>query len=380
MKRGLLLLLAVTLLATPQVANAALTLTLAPVAQNAARGSELVFSGTLTNTSGTDRVFLNDLQATFAGGAGAMLTLGANSFFAHVPGILFPGEIYAGVLFRVSLNGRAPAGDYGGTIVVKGGVDIAASVDLAVAQFSVFSPEVSIVASDASASEFGPDPGTVTVSRTGGTDLPLSVAYSISGSANNGVTFAALPTSTIIPAGAASVPLAVTPLPDNLAQGDRAAIFTLAPSGTFNLSAMVSASVTIHDKPADQWRFEKFGAEANSPDAQDLADWEKDGIPNLLEYGLDLDPKAAAANAYPQPDASAGYLIFSYVPNLAATDLTYAVRACADLVSWSTAHLESVNVANPIPPHRVTVRYNLPIDSLDRIFFKLDVTRSEGPP
>lgn len=374
------ILLAVVLLAMPPAAEAAVTLALAPAAQNAARGTQLVFSGTLTNTSGTEKAFLNDLHATFAGGAGAVLALEPNAFFANVPGILLPAETYTGVLFRVTLSAAAAPGDYTGTITVKGGVNIVAGGDLASAPFTIFSPAVSVVATDASASEFGPDPGAITISRTGGTDLPLSVPYTLSGSAANGTTYAALPTSAIIPAGAPAVAIPVTPLPDNLAQGDRTATLSLAVSTAFNPGAAVTAAVTIHDKPADQWRLEKFGAAANDPEAQDLADWERDGVKNLVEYGLNLDPKAATANALPQTDPSSGYATFSYVPNLAATDLIYSVEACADLVNWSTAHLESVLVANPVPPSRVTVRYDIPITAQERIFFRLNVTRLGGAP
>ncbi len=380
MKIGLALLIAVVLIVAPCPVEAAVTLALAPAAQNAARGTQVVFSGTLTNPSGTEKVFLNNLQATIAGGSGAVLALKPNPFFANVPGILLPGETYTGVLFQMDIGASASAGDYAGTIVLKGGTDLVASGDLASAGFTIFSPAVSIVATDPSASEFGPDPATITIARTGGTDLPLTVSYAISGSAGNGTTYAAIPASTVIPVGAPSVAIAVTPLPDNLAQGDRTATLTLVASSAFNPGAAVTASVSIHDKPADQWRLEKFGAAANDPEAQDLADWERDGIKNLVEYGLDLDPKVATTNALPESALTGGYPTFSYVPNLAATDLSYTVEACADLASWSSAHLESVNVPNPIPPHRVTVRYDLPITSLDRIYFRLKVERVGGPP
>lgn len=165
MKRAFALLLALGLLALP--ASAALTLTLAPAAQNAARGTELVFTGTLTNTSATDKVWLNDIQASLQGSAAAYVVLKTNDFFAHVPGILLPGEIYTGPLFRLALGSGAPAGDYAGTIVLAGGADIFATGTLASAGLTVLSPDVTILATDASASEFGPDAGTFTVRGPG---------------------------------------------------------------------------------------------------------------------------------------------------------------------------------------------------------------------
>ena len=134
MKRALAILLALVLLAAARL-NAAVTLTLAPAAQEAEHGPELVFSGTLTNTSATDKVFLNDIHATFAAGAETWLVLQTNDFFANVPGILLPGETYTGPLFRVTLSAAAPPGDYTATIIVKGGADIFAGAELASADF-----------------------------------------------------------------------------------------------------------------------------------------------------------------------------------------------------------------------------------------------------
>src|SRR5439155_846720 len=51
---------------------------------------------------------------------------------------------------------------------------------------------VTVVASDANASESGPDSGTFTVSRTGSTTAALTVKYSLGGSAANGSDYATL--------------------------------------------------------------------------------------------------------------------------------------------------------------------------------------------
>jgi len=232
------ILVAFVLLAAARLA-AAVTLTLTPAVQNSARGPELVFSGTLTNTSATDNAFLNDLQATFTGNAGAFLALNSNAFFANVPGILLPGETYTGVLFSVTLSAAASPGDYAGTIFVKGGADIFASGDLASAGF--------------------------------------------------------------------------------------------------------------------------------------------DGTKCLLEYALNLDPRVANPGLPLLPVMAGGYLTISYVPNSAATNLTYAVEASGDLVHWGTANVETVVIANPQPSNRVTVRY-VPIGPINRIFLRLSVTRTNGGP
>ncbi|MCX5673137.1 MAG: DVUA0089 family protein [Planctomycetota bacterium] len=76
-------------------------------------------------------------------------------------------------------------------------------------------PEVSVAATDPSASEIGPDPGTFTISRTGPTNTALEVQFTIAGStADSGVDCADLGDYVIIPIGASSVTLTVAPVID----------------------------------------------------------------------------------------------------------------------------------------------------------------------
>ena len=73
---------------------------------------------------------------------------------------------------------------------------------------------VTIVASDPSASEIGPDTGTFTVSRTGPTNNDLLVFYHADGTAAPGVDYQALPGHVTIPAGASAADITVTPISD----------------------------------------------------------------------------------------------------------------------------------------------------------------------
>src|SRR6185503_14192376 len=77
-------------------------------------------------------------------------------------------------------------------------------------------PLVSVVLTDLIASESGPDSGTFTVSRTGSTASALTVNYSLSGTAINGVDYQQLSGSVTIPAGADSAPVVVRPVDDTL--------------------------------------------------------------------------------------------------------------------------------------------------------------------
>lgn len=130
------------LLCWSQAALADLTLTLNPVAQPVSAGAEALFTGTLTNTSTTDRVFLNDISASFTADPQTNTALSSNAFFANVPGIMLPGESYSGPLFRISLSSTSPATNYTGSITFLGGADITAGSTLASTAITVLATPV----------------------------------------------------------------------------------------------------------------------------------------------------------------------------------------------------------------------------------------------
>ena len=245
-----------TLLLLAASAKAALTVSVAPASRVAAPGAEIVFEGTLTNTSATERVFLNDITATIPGS----IALKTNAFFSNVPGILLPGETYTGPLFSVKLNAAAPAADYSGTITLSGGATIDSAATLA------------------------------------------------------------------------------------------------------------STSVTILATPISQWRYQTFGVAADEPAASDLADWDRDGTANLLEYALGTDAKTASAQ--PAPVVASNHLTLSFAP--IAPDVAYLVQASTDLIQWSTANVELVL---PSLPGITTYRYTAPVGTPGAVFLRLRVTR-----
>src|SRR5262245_49858217 len=73
-------------------------------------------------------------------------------------------------------------------------------------------PTVTIAATDAAASEIGPDAGTFTITRTGSTATSLIVFFTIGGTATNNGDYTFIYSSVSIPAGAPSVPVVITPV------------------------------------------------------------------------------------------------------------------------------------------------------------------------
>ena len=78
--------------------------------------------------------------------------------------------------------------------------------------------------------------------------------------------------------------------------------------------------------PLQVWQRVNFGANWNTAAiAGDTADPERDGLGNLLEYGLASDPNAATLAAAPQMSVLGGKLALTFTRNTAATDLTLTV-------------------------------------------------------
>jgi acetyl esterase/lipase len=87
---------------------------------------------------------------------------------------------------------------------------------------------VRVVATDASASEVGTGTAAFTVSRTGSTASPLTVRWAPGGTARIGTDYSlAAPWSVVIPAGAASASLTLTPVNDLLVEGEETAMVKL---------------------------------------------------------------------------------------------------------------------------------------------------------
>jgi hypothetical protein len=199
-------------------------------------------------------------------------------------------------------------------------------------------PTVSVTASDPLAKESGLAAGAFTLTRAGDTSGPLTVQFTVGGSATSGADFAPLGTSAVIEAGQASKILPVTPLADTLAEGPETVALSLAASAAYVLGTPASAAVTIDDLPIDNWRFAHFGVNANNPAmAGDLIDWEGDGATTLLEYATGTSPLLADA-ALPVLGSEPGFLTLTYRRALAATDVLFGIEETLDFANWTDAN------------------------------------------
>jgi lysophospholipase L1-like esterase len=200
-------------------------------------------------------------------------------------------------------------------------------------------PTVTLWATDAQASRFGPAPGSFTVSRSGATNLPLIVQLTIAGTASNGIDYLAIPTSLVLPAGVATTNLAVQPLPATQPVGDQTAMIALASNVDYVVGDLHAAAIAIQDVPLNAWRLRWFGANATNPAvAGNNASPAGDGVPNLLKYALGLDPLQPTNRAWMQFDVGPdGYFELTYTrPDPAPADIGYEVETSSNLVVWCT--------------------------------------------
>jgi hypothetical protein len=108
-------------------------------------------------------------------------------------------------------------------------------------------PTLSLTTQDNAASERNLDPGRFTINRTGSTAQALTVNLAWSGTASNGLDFAAQPTTVVIPAGQSSVVLMLTPLDDSVAELAETATLTLQVGDGYALVGTLAGTVTISD-------------------------------------------------------------------------------------------------------------------------------------
>jgi len=109
-------------------------------------------------------------------------------------------------------------------------------------------PTVTIAASAPNAYEQGLVPGTFVITRAGETVDPLTVTYTIGGTAVNGSDYAAIQSTAIIPAGAASVAIEITPLGETLTE-EETVVLTLATDFGYSVGGAGAATVTLSESP-----------------------------------------------------------------------------------------------------------------------------------
>ena len=119
--------------------------------------------------------------------------------------------------------------------------------------------------------------------------------------------------------------------------------------------------------PLEAWRLANFGSTANSGDGADLNDFDKDGIPNLLEFALGLNPKQNSAALLPQPHLSGANLVLSFTQPAGVSGITYGAE-------WSQTLLPGSWTAMTDAGSQLQHLFSVPISGKTTLFMRFKVT------
>src|SRR5882724_5559119 len=174
---------------------------------------------------------------------------------------------------------------------------------------------------------------TLPVNRIGGSTGPLTVTFNTANATalagmdyvtTNGVL-------TWLDGDTTGRLLTIPILNDGLAESNETFAITLTGAAATN-----TATITILKQPIQIWRVTNFGTNANNAAiAGDLADPDGDGVTNLLEYALGLNPNVANVSGLPAVGLTNGFLTLTYTRVNSATDITYLPEVSGNLINWN---------------------------------------------
>jgi hypothetical protein len=102
-------------------------------------------------------------------------------------------------------------------------------------------------------------------------------------------------------------------------------------------------------------------------------DLDQDGIPNLLEYALNLDPLTPDVAGLPRVGREANFVTLTYTKVMTATDINYAVEQSNNLTSWTTATTQDEIVSTN--GNIQTIKAKIDLGTATHLFVRLRVTR-----
>jgi VCBS repeat-containing protein len=137
---------------------------------------------------------------------------------------------------------------------------------------------------------------------------------------------------------------------------------TFSALGTYVLRLTATGTVTVFDELTvtatesyDAWALRTLGT-GNPAVAGPLVDPDKDGLFNLLEFGLGMNPASGTLAGMPTATLTGGQLQLTYT-RYSGCDLTWIVEASDNLTTWSSSGVSETltGSAGPLQTWRATV-------------------------
>jgi sugar lactone lactonase YvrE len=114
--------------------------------------------------------------------------------------------------------------------------------------------------------------------------------------------------------------------------------------------------------------------ELSQPAVSDgLADPDRDGVPNLLEYAFNTNPRASASADRIQPAIDPTDFSLLYPKLRGLSDVTYAIEGSADLIGYASVTVEETVVADN--DAKQTIRGRIPRMGTEKLFLRRRVLR-----
>ncbi|MBX3737115.1 MAG: putative Ig domain-containing protein [Candidatus Didemnitutus sp.] len=213
---------------------------------------------------------------------------------------------------------------------------------------------------------------------------PQITAQPVGATKNYGesVTFSVTATGTPTPTyqwkkGASDIPLATSAsytIP-SVTLNDAADYTVVVTNGAGSVTSDV-ATLTVNSGYA-AWRAAKFtgGEVADDAISGTAADPDGDGLTNLLEYALDLAPKAVSSSGLPAVAKTATDWTFTYSRPADRPDISYTVQYSTNLSTWSSAgtHTRTATGATE------TWQASVPLGTGSAVFFRLKIDYPAAP-
>ncbi|MGC8829802.1 MAG: FAD-dependent oxidoreductase [Verrucomicrobiia bacterium] len=204
---------------------------------------------------------------------------------------------------------------------------------------SIDLPIIQIIPTKPLAKEWGTAPAILTLTRSGNTNQELSVYYTVSGIASNGIDYSQLSGVVNFPVNSAFAAILIEPLEDLLSEGDESVVITLLPNTNYIIGNFSNATVWIIDKPISNWKYRSFSASQlqDSRISGDFADPDNDGIVNVKEYVLGLNPLSPETNFVgAKAEWKNGEFIITLEIVKGVSDYTILFESSEDLIHWTS--------------------------------------------
>ena len=119
--------------------------------------------------------------------------------------------------------------------------------------------------------------------------------------------------------------------------------------------------------PLQLWRLTNFGSPDNTGPGADLNDFEKDGVVNLIEYALGLNPKQNSAGFLPQAQRIGGNLVMNVTQPAGVSGITYGAEWSPTMAAGTWLPVADTGTGNQ---HT----FSVPMGTNKRIFMRFKVS------